>query len=80
MEELTATIISLTIAILTAVGSLIISKINTRKMQNELDSIKQAIDDGGGVYYIECPHCGKRIYLQGLQVKVDKEKTKKRER
>lgn len=49
-------------------------------MQNELDSIKQAIDDGGGVYYIECPHCGKRIYLQGLQVKVDKEKTKKKKR
>ena len=61
------------VAIVGSIVSLIVSKINSKKMKTDIDSIKSVLDDSGGVFYIICPTCGKRIYLRSMDVHVQSE-------
>lgn len=71
MEQILTALVTGIVAILTAVFSLVVSRINAEKTRGEIDSLKKTLDDSGGVYYVICPSCGKKIYLSGVQIHAE---------
>lgn len=71
MEEIITALVTGIVAILAALVSLVVSRINAERVRGELDSLKNALEEGGGVYYIICPSCGKKIYLSGVQIHAE---------
>lgn len=71
MGELIAAIVAVGVSVVTAVGSLIVSKINRKKLQSDLDGLREAINGADGDYFVMCPFCGKRIRLRDVQVYVE---------
>ena len=73
MGELVAAILAVSVSVVTAIGSLIVSKINRKKLQSDLDGLREAINGADGDYFVMCPFCGKRIRLRDVQVYVEEE-------
>lgn len=71
MGELIAAIVAVSVSVVTAVGSLIVSKINRKKLQSDLDGLREAINGADGDYFVMCPFCGKRIRLRDVKVYVE---------
>ena len=71
MGELVAAILAVLVSVVTAIGSLIVSKINRKKLQSDLDGLREAINGADGDYFVMCPFCGKRIRLRDVQVYVE---------
>ena len=59
------------VAIVTALVSLIVNRINARKVRSEIESIREELGDGK--YYIICPKCGEKIYLIGTEIRPAEE-------
>lgn len=74
MSELVAAILAVSVSVVTAIGSLIVSKINRKKLQSDLDGLREAINGADGDYFVMCPFCGKRIRLRDVQVYVEEAK------
>ena len=74
MGEPVAAIVAVLVSVVTAIGSLIVSKINRKKLQSDLDGLREAINGADGDYFVMCPFCGKRIRLRDVQVYVEQAK------
>lgn len=71
MTEIYAALITAVVGVITAGGALLVSWLKSKKIKAEVDSIRAAIDDSGGVYWVTCPACGTRVYLKGAEIHVD---------
>lgn len=56
------------IAIITAVGAVIVSIINAVK-QRKIDNIIKEIQADTKEYYVICPNCGNKIILKKVEIK-----------
>ena len=57
-------------SIIASVVSLIVSRLNAKKVKTDIQTIKETLDASGGVFYVTCPVCGKRIYLKGVDIQT----------
>ena len=55
-------------SIIGSVVSLIVSRVNAKKVKTDVDALKSMLDESGGVFYVTCPVCGKRIFLRGVDI------------
>ena len=72
MTELYAALISAGVAIIGAVSAYAVSYLKSRQLKNELDGIKEQLNHSNQLYYITCPNCGTKIYLNAVQINVEK--------
>lgn len=85
MAEIWAALVAASVGIIGAGGAFIVSWLNARKTEAELEAqkaeqerqagelsaLRAEIDAGGGVYYVVCPSCGAKVYLRGAELKKD---------
>lgn len=72
MSELYAALISAGVAIVGAVAAYFISYFKSKQLKNEFDGIKEQLNDSNQLYYITCPNCGTKIYLNSVQINAEK--------
>ena len=72
MSELYAALISAGVAIVGAVAAYFVSYFKSKQLKNELDGIKEKLNDSNQLYYITCPNCGTKIYLNSVQINAEK--------
>lgn len=72
MTELYAALISAGVAIVGAVSAYLVSYLKSRQLKNELDGIKDQLNGSNQLYYITCPNCGTKIYLNSVQINAEK--------
>lgn len=84
MDKLIAALVTGAIAVIGALVSLIVTKLNRKKAEEErkedrakLDALEAAINSGGH-YYVVCPNCGSKILLQGAQIHEEKDEEEKK--
>lgn len=63
LGEVIAAITTGAVAVITALFSLLIARINREKSKTEIAALKETIENAEGVYYVTCPQCGTRIFL-----------------
>lgn len=68
MGALYAALIPAIIAVIGAAASFVVSWLNKKKTENELATIRAAIDGADGNFYVKCPACGAKIYLKSAQI------------
>lgn len=73
MAEIFAALIPSLVAVVTAGGALLVSWLNKKRTENEVKTIKEAIDASDGSFYVRCPSCGARVYLRGASIHKDEE-------
>lgn len=71
MTELIAALIAAGVAIVGAVAGYIVNTLKAKAMRAELDSIKEALANANALYYVNCPHCGTKIYLKDVALKSE---------
>ena len=71
MNELYAALISAGVAIVGAVAAYFVSYFKSKQLKNELDGIKEQLNDSNQLYYITCPNCGTKIYLNSVQINAE---------
>ena len=78
METLTASLIAGAVAIVGALASLIVAKLDSAKQKTELEntkleveSIKNKLADSEKLYYVVCPNCKSKIYLSQVSIKEE---------
>lgn len=72
MAELYAALISAGVGIVGAIAAYLVSYLKSRQLKNELDGIKEQLNDSSQLYYITCPNCGTKIYLNSVQINAEK--------
>ena len=77
MEALVAALVTAAAGIILAFGETIVSHLRAKKIRADVDGIKSAIAESGGVYYVVCPHCGGKVYLQGANIFKEAEEEQK---
>ena len=73
MSEITGVLVSSIIAIITAVTSLVIARIENSKTKAEIQDLQSKLADSEKLYYVECPKCKYKIYLSKTPIKTEKE-------
>ena len=68
MNELITAIVVGGVSIIGSLVSLIVSRINAKKVKTDIETIKSVLDESGGIFYVTCPVCGKKIYLKGVDI------------
>lgn len=72
--DLTTLITALTaslISIITALTTFFISRIKAKSLQNDLDSVKKTLQESDKLFYIQCPNCKAKIYLDQVSIKAE---------
>lgn len=71
MEEIIAAVIAVVVSIISAGGSMIVSWLNKRRAESEVEALRKTINEADGEFFITCPYCGKRVRLRDVQVYKD---------
>ena len=75
MTELIVALLTAVVSVAVAGASLIASRLNAKKIKENYEDITKMLDNGDGVYYVICPHCGKKVYLTGVTVYSEPKQT-----
>jgi predicted Zn-ribbon and HTH transcriptional regulator len=59
------------VSIITAVATYIISRLKTKSLASELEQVKKTLQDSDKLYYIQCPNCKAKIYLDQVSIKAE---------
>lgn len=59
------------VSIITAVTTYVISRIKNKALQNDVDSVKKALQESDKLFYIQCPNCKAKIYLDQVSIKAE---------
>ena len=70
LEQITTALIAGGVSVIGALVFWLCSRLRTKAMQNELNTIKQALSNSGKLYYVECPHCHNKIYLSQAKIEI----------
>ena len=70
LEQITTALIAGGVSVIGALVFWLCSRLRTKAMQNELNTIKQALSNSGKLYYVECPHCKQKIYLSQAKIEI----------
>ena len=68
MEEIIAAVIAVAVSVIGAAGSMLVSWLNRRRAQNDIDALRQAVEGSDADFFVVCPYCGKRVRLKDVQV------------
>ena len=49
-------------------GSMLVSWLNKRRAQSDIDALRQAVEGSDADFFVVCPYCGKRVRLKDVQV------------
>lgn len=77
MEALVAALVTAAAGIILAFGETIVSHLRAKKIRADVEGIKSAIAESGGMYYVVCQHCGGKVYLQGANIFKEAEEEQK---
>ncbi len=70
-SEIIAALAASAVSLITAVTTYCISRLKAKSLQNELDSVKKTLQDSDKLYYIQCPNCKAKIYLNQVSIKAE---------
>lgn len=59
------------VSVITAVATYIISRLKTKSLASELEQVKKTLQDSDKLYYIQCPNCKAKIYLDQVSIKAE---------
>lgn len=79
-SDLKSALIAGGVTLISAVIFWLCSRIRQKAVQNDLNSIKQAMANSGRIYYVVCPECNTRVYLSQAKIGVADEDTEKQQR
>lgn len=79
-SDLKSALIAGGVTLIGAVVFWLCSRIRQKAVQNDLNSIKQAMANSGRIYYVVCPECNTRVYLSQAKIGVADEDTEKQQR
>ena len=68
MEEIIAAVIAVAVSVIGAAGSMLVSWLNKRRAQSDIDALRQAVEGSDADFFVVCPYCGKRVRLKDVQV------------
>lgn len=68
MEEIITAVIAVAVSVIGAAGSMLVSWLNKRRAQSDIDALRQAVEGSDADFFIVCPYCGKRVRLKDVQV------------
>lgn len=68
MEEIIAAVIAVAVSVIGAGGSMLVSWLNKRRAQSDIDALRQAVEGSDADFFVVCPYCGKRVRLKDVQV------------
>ena len=68
MEEIIAAVIAVAVSVVGAAGSMLVSLLNKRRAQSDIDALRQAVEGSDADFFVVCPYCGKRVRLKDVQV------------
>lgn len=85
MAEIWASLVAAGVGIIGAGGAFVVAWLNAKKTAAELEAqkaeqarqageigaLRAELDAAGGVYYVVCPVCGKKVYIRGEDLKRD---------
>ena len=66
------TIFYVLIPVLSALAAYLVGYFNNRKIKEKIKTIEEALESDDG-YYVECPQCGRKIYLCKVKILYDKQ-------
>ena len=66
------TIFYVLIPVLSALAAYLVGYFNNRKIKEKIKTIEEALESDDG-YYVECPQCGRKIYLSKVKILYDKQ-------
>ncbi len=66
------------VAILSAVCSYLVSKINTEELSHEIKTIQEYLDTSDNEYFINCPQCQYKIKLNEVRIHAEKKEGEKK--
>lgn len=79
-SDLKSALIAGGVTLIGAVVFWLCSRIRQKAVQNDLNSIKQAMANSGRIYYVVCPECNTRVYLSQAKIGVADEDTEKQQK
>ena len=68
MSEIVTALVSGAVLVIGSVAMFIATWLKQRSIRNELDSIRNALANSSQLYYISCPNCGTKIYLNSVTI------------
>lgn len=75
MSELITALVSGAVLVIGSVAMFITTWLKQKSMQNELDGIRKALANSSQLYYISCPNCGHKIYLNSVTINTEQKTT-----
>lgn len=75
MSELITALVSGAVLVIGSVAMFITTWLKQKSMQNELDGIRKALANSSQLYYISCPNCGHKIYLNSVTINTEQKNT-----
>lgn len=72
MGEIVTALVAAAVAIVTAAAGAVVSHIRLKQTRKELDGVKQIIKDSNQLYFVTCPNCGTKIYLNNVNISTEK--------
>lgn len=70
-SEIIAALAASAVSLITAVTTYCISRLKAKSLQTELDTVKRTLQDSDKLYYIQCPNCKAKIYLDQVSIKTE---------
>ena len=70
MEQVLNQVMPYLVSLLVGGLSYLISYIQTKKLQNQVISIEEALNHSEDDYYIFCPHCNAKVDLKSTKIFV----------
>lgn len=72
MGEIVTALVAAAVAIVGSAASAIVAHIRLQQTRKEFDGIKQIIKDSNQLYFVTCPNCGTKIYLNNVNISTKK--------
>lgn len=72
MGEIVTALVLAAVSIVTTAGAAIVAHIKLKQAKQELDGVKQIIKNSNQLYFVTCPNCGTKIYLNNVTIGTEK--------
>lgn len=75
MSELITALVSGAVLVIGSLAMFIATWLKQKSIQNEIDGIRNALANSSQLYYISCPNCGHKIYLNSVTINAEQKTT-----
>lgn len=72
MGEIVTALVLAVVSIIGTAGAAVVSYIKLKQAKKELAGIKQIIEDSNQLFFVTCPTCGTKIYLNSVNINAEK--------